>query len=54
MGIGERQPSRAALRINGLAAPFVLDGPMDGNAFRAYINPSISKFFFGIDGVGRE
>ena len=27
----------AALRIDGLAAPFVLDGPMDGAAFRAYV-----------------
>src|ERR1700704_3026320 len=27
----------AGLRIGGLAAPFVLDGPMDGSAFRAYL-----------------
>jgi transposase len=27
----------AGLRIGGLAAPFVLDGPMDGTAFRAYV-----------------
>jgi transposase len=27
----------AGLRIDGLAAPFVLDGPMDGSAFRAYL-----------------
>jgi transposase len=27
----------AGLRIGGLAAPFVLDGPMDGDAFRAYV-----------------
>ncbi len=27
----------AALRIGGLAAPFVLDCSMDGNAFRAYV-----------------
>jgi transposase len=27
----------AGLRINGLTAPMVLDGPMDGEAFRAYI-----------------
>ena len=25
----------AGLRIGGLVAPFVLDGPMDGDAFRA-------------------
>jgi transposase len=27
----------AALRLTGLAAPFVLDGPMDGAAFLAYV-----------------
>jgi hypothetical protein len=27
----------AGLRIGGLAAPFVLDGPMDGDAFRDYV-----------------
>ena len=27
----------AGLRIGGLIAPFVLDGPMDGDAFRAYV-----------------
>jgi transposase len=27
----------AGLRIGGLVAPFVLDGPMDGDAFRAYV-----------------
>ena len=27
----------AGLRLNGLAAPMVLDGPMNGEAFRAYI-----------------
>lgn len=27
----------AGLRIDGLAAPFVLDGPMDGVAFLAYV-----------------
>ena len=27
----------AGLRANGLAAPFVLDGPMDGDAFLAYV-----------------
>jgi transposase len=27
----------AGPRIGGLAAPFVLDGPMDGDAFRAYV-----------------
>ncbi len=27
----------AGLRSGGLAAPFVLDGPMDGDAFRAYV-----------------
>ena len=28
----------AGLRIGGLTAPFVLDGPMDGDAFRAYVS----------------
>lgn len=28
----------AGLRVSGLAAPFVLDGPMDGSAFLAYVN----------------
>lgn len=27
----------AGLRIAGLAAPMILDGPMDGSAFRAYV-----------------
>ena len=27
----------AGLRLGGLVAPFVLDGPMDGDAFRAYV-----------------
>lgn len=27
----------AGLRIGGLTAPFVLDGPMDGDAFRTYV-----------------
>lgn len=27
----------AGLRINGLAAPMIIDGPMDGDAFRAYV-----------------
>jgi transposase len=27
----------AGLRVNGLAAPFVLDGPMDGDAFLVYV-----------------
>jgi transposase len=27
----------AALRHNGMTAPFVLDGPMNGNAFLAYV-----------------
>ncbi len=27
----------AGLRIGGLAAPWVRDGPMDGDAFRAYV-----------------
>jgi hypothetical protein len=27
----------AGLRIGGLAAPMILDGPMDGGAFRAYV-----------------
>jgi transposase len=28
----------AGLRLTGLAAPFVLDGPMDGDAFLAYVS----------------
>jgi len=28
----------AGLRLDGLSAPFVLDGPMDGDAFRAYLD----------------
>lgn len=28
----------AALRLNGVTAPWVLDGPMDGEAFRAYVS----------------
>jgi transposase len=27
----------AGLRVNGLTAPMILDGPMDGDAFRAYV-----------------
>ena len=27
----------AGLRVNGLSAPMVIDGPMDGNVFRAYV-----------------
>ena len=27
----------AALRINGLTAPYVIDGPMDGPSFLAYV-----------------
>ena len=27
----------AGLRIGGIAAPWVIDGPMDGDAFRAYV-----------------
>jgi transposase len=27
----------AGLRLNGIAAPMVIDGPMDGDAFRAYV-----------------
>ena len=27
----------AGLRLNGLTAPFVLDGPMDGDCFLAYV-----------------
>jgi transposase len=27
----------AGLRLSGLAAPMILDGPMDGAAFRAYV-----------------
>jgi transposase len=27
----------AGLRVNGLSAPMVIDGPMDGDVFRAYV-----------------
>ena len=27
----------AGLRLGGLSAPMLLDGPMDGDAFRAYV-----------------
>jgi hypothetical protein len=27
----------AGLRLDGIAAPMLLDGPMDGDAFRAYV-----------------
>jgi hypothetical protein len=27
----------AGLRLTGLTAPWVLDGPMDGDAFRTYV-----------------
>jgi len=27
-----------ALRLNGMTAPMILDGPMDGDAFRTYVN----------------
>jgi hypothetical protein len=34
----------AGLRAGGIAAPWILDGPMDGNAFRAYVrSPSSSS-----------
>jgi transposase len=37
----------AALRCNGLTAPFLLDGPMDGEAFLAYLDqvlvPSLKR-----------
>jgi transposase len=32
----------AGLRIDGLTAPMVLDGPMDGEAFRAYVQQAIA------------
>jgi transposase len=32
----------AGLRIDGLAAPMVLDGPMDGEAFRAYVEQALA------------
>ncbi len=37
----------AGLRLGGLAAPMLLDGPMDGDAFRAYVTqvlvPELAK-----------
>jgi transposase len=32
----------AGLRIDGIAAPMVLDGPMDGEAFRAYVEQALA------------
>jgi len=32
----------AGLRSDGLIAPFVLDGPMDGDAFRAYVEQALA------------
>jgi transposase len=32
----------AGLRIDGLTAPMVLDGPMDGEAFRAYVEQALA------------
>jgi transposase len=36
MAIGRRQPS-SALKATGMTAPMVLDRPMDGLAFEAYV-----------------
>jgi transposase len=41
----------AGLRIGGLAAPFVLDGPMDGDAFRAYVEQVLVADLSPGDGV---
>ena len=35
--IGKRRPSRPDCDSAGIRAPLVLDGPMDGDAFRAYV-----------------
>ena len=32
-----------ALRINGLTAPFVIDGPMDGPSFLAYVEQILRR-----------
>ena len=37
MDIGKRLTFVAALRLNGMTAPMVLDGPMNGPAFLAYV-----------------
>lgn len=34
--IGKPLPSTGALRLTGMTAPFVYDGAMNGNVFRAY------------------
>jgi transposase len=36
-GHGKTTAFTAGLRRNGLVAPFVLDGPMNGEAFRVYV-----------------
>lgn len=32
----------AGLRLDGIAAPMVIDGPMDGEAFRAYVEQALA------------
>jgi transposase len=36
-----RTPGRAMLRYDGIAAPMVLDGPMNGEAFLAYVEQAL-------------
>jgi len=38
-GHGKTTPFIAGLRHNGITAPMVLDGPMNGEAFLAYVRP---------------
>src|SRR5260370_26798266 len=37
-GHGKTTTFTGALRLGGITAPMVLDGPMNGNAFLAYVN----------------
>ncbi len=41
----------AGLRIGGLAVPMTLDGPMDGEAFRAYVQQILAPEFTAGDVV---
>ena len=41
MAIGKPPPFTAALRCDGIAAPMVLDGPMNGEAFLAYVEQTL-------------
>ncbi len=44
----------AGLRIDGITAPMVLDGPMDGEAFRAYVEQALAPTLYQGDIVMME